>query len=35
VVMMPQKKKKIAFGPFLVMAFVIVYSFSDVILKYI
>lgn len=34
-VMMPIKKKKIAFGPFLVMGFVMVFALSDVILKYI
>ena len=35
IVMLPQKKKKIAFGPFLVVAFVIVFAFSDVILSYV
>lgn len=35
IVMLPQKKKKIAFGPFLVMAFVIVFAFSEWILRYI
>ncbi len=33
VVMMPQKKKKIAFGPFLVAAFVVVYTFGGELLR--
>lgn len=35
VVMIPQKKKKMAFGPFLTAGFVIVWTMSEVILGYI
>ena len=33
VVMLPQKKKRIAFGPFLVIGFVIIFTFADEIVK--